>query len=250
MNRCITTAPVTPQIVTPIPTPVPTRIVTPIPTPMIDPTRAIQRAVAEAIALLPPDQIESSAQQGTGGRVFTAISVYGNAYDAMFEEALMRSKRYFAAEGGDPGAYTDIYWRTRVKQEFENSARDGRAFFRSKISEKPVPTKRRRSLDEWKRTAPVFRTYRECSEDAQSETGETPDRYLHCVTEEDAIWQAVSHALMSKGIAIEPGLLQLTGSQYNEIATDAMDVATNIVNQRSYTPTVKGKRLPLLRRGG
>ena len=102
------------------------------------------------------------------------------------------------------------------------------------------------ALREWANTAPVFTTYEQCRAAAeQDQVGSVPDRWRHCLSESDMVDQAVSHALIQRGIRPYPGSLELPEAAFDSVAEVGLAITQEMVYQRTYTPTVGGKVLQL-----
>ncbi|KKN57091.1 hypothetical protein LCGC14_0565630 [marine sediment metagenome] len=103
------------------------------------------------------------------------------------------------------------------------------------------------ALREWAKTAPVFESYQQCRTAAEDQVGRVPDRWRDCLTEADMIDQAVSHALIQRGIRPYPGSLELPEAAFDSVANAGYAITQQMVYQRTYTPVVGGKILELAR---
>ena len=103
------------------------------------------------------------------------------------------------------------------------------------------------ALRAWAKTAPVFETYQACRTAAEDQVGRVPDRWRDCLTEADMIDQAVSHALIQRGIRPYPGSLELPEAAFDSVANAGYAITQQMVYQRTYTPVVGGKILELAR---
>lgn len=95
------------------------------------------------------------------------------------------------------------------------------------------------TLDEWARTAPVFLNYAACMEAARAATGRVPDRFEHCTCVEDAVTRAVDNALEEADVTTKA----ITPDKYAALVADAVNVGNQMIAQRSYAPTIPGRRV-------
>jgi len=104
---------------------------------------------------------------------------------------------------------------------------------------------READLAAWAQTAPIFETYQQCRAAAEDQVGRVPGRWEHCLTEEDMVDQAVSHALIQRGVRPYPGSLEIPEGTFEQIAAAGLAITQQMAYQRTYTPVVGGQILQL-----
>lgn len=267
--------PVITPAVTPAVTPALRPVVTPAVTPVrvVSPRAAVQRAVTEILATL-----DRSKTRGMKFRTTAITQIDPTEYDRLVSDSHQRASEIVARSGGDPTATRGSQWISLINAELGR-----RRFYRSSTpipavvtpavtpvvtpfitptiptpvvtpalpAETPVITPAVRPEDilaRWAARAPVFRTYEECRAAAARETGHTPDRWQHCMTEADVISQAVSHMLemWALPMRLPAGTGPFNADEYDDMAEEALNIGNTMIQQRTYTPLHRGRTLRII----